>query len=284
MNSRRWRLPKRVFIPLVVFVLVATGVMLWQFYQAEITRQELELLRSLRSEPEMVEIPAGKFWMGSPDKEAGRDSDEGPLREVTIKRFLLGKYEVTFAEYDKFVEATFGEKPPAEEWGRGKRPVINVSWEMAVSYAKWLSKLTGKRYRLPTEAEWEYAARAGTTTAFSFKGDTSKLGEYAWYRENSDGKTHPVGQKKPNAWGLYDMHGNVWEWVEDDWHGNYEGAPTDGTAWIDESRGAYRVVRGGSWDDAAHLCRSARRSDYRPDARYGNVVGFRLSRSVALGP
>ena len=161
--------------------------------------------------------------------------------------------------------------------------MINVTWYDAVNYAVWLSRLTGKRYRLPTEAEWEYAARAGTTTAFSFKGDTSKLGEYGWYDDNSEDKTQPVGQRKPNAWGLYDMHGNVWEWVADDWHENYDKAPTDGRVWIDKPRGADRVFRGGGWFSGAHYCRSASRDYDRPDDRY-NVVGFRLSRSVALDP
>jgi formylglycine-generating enzyme required for sulfatase activity len=281
MNSRRWRLPKRVFIPLVVFVLVVTGVMLWQSYQAQITRQELNRLRIL---PEMVSIPAGKFWMGSPDNEVDRYDSEGPLRKVTIKRFLIGKHEVTFAEYDKFVEATARQLPPDEGWGRGKHPVINVTWEDAVGYTKWLSRLTGKDYRLPTEAEWEYAARAGKPTAFSFGDNISKLGEYAWYKENSEEKTHPVCQKKPNAWGLYDMHGNVWEWVEDDWHDNYEGAPTDGKPWIYEStRGASRVIRGGSWGGPARYCRSAIRLGGEPGGRDASL-GFRLARSVALDP
>ena len=161
--------------------------------------------------------------------------------------------------------------------------MINVTWYDAVNYAVWLSRLTGKRYRLPTEAEWEYAARAGTTTAFSFKGDTSKLGEYGWYYDNSEDKTQPVGQRKPNAWGLYDMHGNVWEWVADDWHENYDKAPTDGRVWIDKPRGADRVLRGGSWSFGARDCRSAARRHYGPGYRL-SALGFRLSRSVALDP
>jgi formylglycine-generating enzyme required for sulfatase activity len=286
MNSRRWRLPKYVLIPLVVFVLIATGVMLWQIRQAESARaeakkaqQELERLRIL---PEMVEIPAGTFMIGSPDKEVGRGSHEGPRREVTIKPFLIGKYEVTFDEYAKFAKATLRQLPDDEGWDRGKRPVINVSWEDAVNYAVWLSRLTGERYRLPTEAEWEYAARANTTTAFSFGDDIGKLNEYAWYSDNSEGKTHPVGKKKPNAWGLYDMHGNVWEWVADDWHDNYREAPHDGRAWVDDPRGAYRVMRGGSWDYGAQGCRAAGRFYDRPSYRYDDF-GFRLAKSVALG-
>ena len=126
-----------------------------------------------------------------------------------------------------------------------------------------------KDYRLPSEAEWEYACRAGSETEFCFGDDAKRLGEFAWYSENSESKTHPVGEKKPNAWGLYDMHGNVWEWVEDDWHDSYEGAPDDGSAWIDKPRGSDRVVRGGSWGDVARYCRSAVRSGYAPVDRFG---------------
>jgi len=138
------------------------------------------------------------------------------------------------------------------------------------------------RYRLPTEAEWEYAARAGTETVYSFGDDISKLHEYAWYRDNSEGKTHPVGQNKPNAWGLYDMHGNVFEWVEDDWHDSYKGAPDDGEAWVDNPRGEYRVFRGGGWGSYAHGCRSAIRAYLTPINSFFRV-GFRLARSIAPG-
>jgi formylglycine-generating enzyme required for sulfatase activity len=138
------------------------------------------------------------------------------------------------------------------------------------------------KYRLPSEAEWEYACRAGTTTEFSFGDDVSDLGEYAWYGDNSDDRIHPVATKKPNPWGLYDMHGHVLEWVEDDWHFGYNGAPNDGSAWIDKPRGANRVMRGGSWNNDARYCRPACRDLNAPyDRSYR--FGFRLSRSVALG-
>jgi formylglycine-generating enzyme required for sulfatase activity len=143
--------------------------------------------------------------------------------------------------------------------------------------------VTGKLYRLPTEAEWEYAARAGTTTTYSFGDDISKLNEHAWFSGNSEGKTHPVGQKKTNPRDLFDMHGNVWEWVEDDWHGNYKGAWDDGRAWVDDPRGAVRVIRGGSWSNDARRCRAAFRFYDPPGIRYYSL-GFRLARSVALGP
>jgi len=161
--------------------------------------------------PKMVWIKAGSFQMGSND---GRDNEK-PVHEVYVDKFAMGQTEVTFAEYDKFAIATSREKPKDRGWGRDKRPVINVSWHDAVAYAKWLSEQTGHTYRLPTEAEWEYAARAGTTTPYSF-GDDDSLDDYAWYGENwNTGSTHPVGEKKPNPWGLYDVHGNVWEWCFD---------------------------------------------------------------------
>jgi formylglycine-generating enzyme required for sulfatase activity len=132
-------------------------------------------------------------------------------------------------------------------------------------------------YRLPTEAEWEYAARAGTTTLFSFGDDEKKLTDYAWFRSNSDSKKQHVGTKKPNSWGLYDMHGNVWEWVEDDWHKNYHGAPTDERAWIDKPRGTGRVIRGGGFGHAAYDCRSAIRLRDSPND-HDLTIGFRLAR------
>ena len=162
-------------------------------------------------------------------------------------------------------------------------PVVRVSWYDIQEFIKKLNDMEGTdRYRLPTEAEWEYVVRDGTTTEFSFGEDAGKLGEYAWFKKNSNKKKHPVGTRKANSWGLYDMHGNVWEWMEDDYHFNYRKAPADGTAWIDYPRGAYRVIRGGSWDDDARYCRSVTRGYNTPDYRYTNI-GFRLARSVTLG-
>jgi formylglycine-generating enzyme required for sulfatase activity len=159
-----------------------------------------------------------------------------------------------------------------------------VSWYEAQRFIEKLNQVEKtKAYRLPSEAEWEYACRAGSETEFCFGDDAKRLGEFAWYWENSEKKTHPVGKKKPNAWGLYDMHGNVWEWVEDDWHDSYEGAPDDGNAWVYNARGSSRVVRGGRWSFIAWLCRSAARFFIAPGG-IGNDVGFRLFRSVALGP
>ena len=234
--------------------------------------------------PEMIILAAGSFLMGSPESEKYRRKSEGPQYRVSVSQpFALSVNEITFAEYDTFTNSTERPRPDDRGWGRGDRPVINVSWEDATAYARWLSEQTGQHYRLPTEAEWEYAVRAGSTTAYSFSDDSSRLDEYAWFDSNSGEKTHSVGKKKPNAWGLKDMHGNVWEWVEDDWHDDYKGAPDDGRPRIEEDRGAYRVIRGGGWGNETLRCRSAIRNGTSSDVRSG-VLGFRLSRSVSLGP
>ena len=217
--------------------------------------------------PEMVVVPAGSFTMGSPAPE-----DEGPQHRVTISQpFAVGKYEVTFSEWDACVSAggCNGYRPGDEGWGRGSRPVIEVSWEDAKSYVAWLSRRTGQRYRLLTEAEWEYAARAKTRTGYSW-GDRIGRNRANCYgcgsRRDSQG-TAPAGSFPANGFGLHDMHGNVWEWVEDCWHKSYAGAPSDGSAWVAGGDCSVRVLRGGSWDDAPGFLRSA--------GRGGNVAGFR---------
>jgi formylglycine-generating enzyme required for sulfatase activity len=227
---------------------------------------------------EFVYILPGGFHLGSPEEKPDRNSDKTAKMSVLANVYLLQTTQVTQKQW----EAVMGNNPSHFK-GNVDRPVETVSWDDAQEFIKKLNEIEGTdKYRLPTEAEWENACRAGTTTDFFFGNDESKLGEYAWYGDNSEIKTHPVGQKKPNAWGLYDMHGNIWEWVEDDYHENYEGAPTDGRAWIDEPRGAYRVIRGGSWSSGARSCRAANRYGYRPGMRRNNL-GFRLARSVALG-
>lgn len=273
------------FLALVVLVVGILGVDIW-LRSKEMNWNVLQIYAraqvGLYDGPTMVEIPGGTFQMGSPDSYSDARNDEFPQHIVTIKSFLMGKFEVTFDEFSAFV-LDGGILPNDSGFGRGLHPVINVSWEYAQTYVDWLSKVTGKSFRLPTEAEWEYAARAGTETAFSFGNDPSKLGEYAWYSNNSGNKTYPVGQKKRNAWGLFDMYGNVWEWVEDDRHDSYNGAPDDGRAWIDEPRGYFRVIRGGGLGEDAGRCRSAIRyygAPYSRDPR----IGFRLSRAVDLGP
>jgi formylglycine-generating enzyme required for sulfatase activity len=219
---------------------------------------------------EFVTIPAGEFEMGSPSDEEGRFENEGLVHPVNIKKaFHMCRYEVTQKQW----RAIMGDNP--SYFTGDDLPVEWVSWDGVQEFIKKLNEKEGTdKYRLPSEAEWEYACRAGTTTRYSFGDSKSKLGDYAWYTDNSDKKTHPVGQKKPNSWGLYDMHGNVWEWVQDRWHSNYDGAPADGSAW--EGDDANRVIRGGGWlDYAAGYCRSAFRSHGSLRGR-GNAIGFRI--------
>jgi formylglycine-generating enzyme required for sulfatase activity len=211
-------------------------------------------------------IPAGEFFMGS--EESG---DEKPVRKVKItSAFYLGTYPVTQREW----KAVMGGDNPSE-FKSDDLPVETVSWNDVQEFIKKLNEKEGTdKYRLPSEAEWEYACRAGTTTRYSFGDDGSKLGDYAWYSDNSGGETHPVGQKKPNPYGLHDMHGNVWEWVQDTWHESYDGAPTDGSAW-ESGDSAHRVIRGGSWRYRARYCRSAYRDHDDPLNRDFDL-GFRL--------
>ena len=225
-------------------------------------------------EPEMIEVPAGTFLMGAKEDEPNAESNEKPQREVTMELFWIGKYEVTFDEYDLFVNVTGRVRVGDQGWGRGKQPVINVSWEDAVAYARWLSNETGRNYCLPTEAEWEYAARAGSTTAHSFGDDPAQLGEYAWYLDNAKSQTHPVGLKKPNAWGLYDMHGNVWEWTCSEYRDPYDGSERRCAS----GGGEKRVLRGGSWINDGRNLRSAQRNANDPGNRNDNL-GFRLARA-----
>ncbi|MGE0128339.1 MAG: SUMF1/EgtB/PvdO family nonheme iron enzyme [Blastocatellales bacterium] len=218
---------------------------------------------------EMVRVPAGSFTMGSPDSESDRSPDEGPQHNVTVPRFYIGKHEVTQAQW----KAVMGNNPSRFQGG-DNLPVEQVSWNDAKEFCLKLKQMTGKEYRLPSEAEWEYAARAGTTGAYA-----GNLDSMAWYSNNSDSKTHPVGQKQPNAFGLFDMHGNVWEWCEDVWHNRYGeqhgNPPADGSAWLSGGDSRYRVLRGGSWFVRSIYCRSAYRGGNEPDTRI-NYDGFRV--------
>jgi formylglycine-generating enzyme required for sulfatase activity len=290
---------------------------------------------------EFVLIPAGKFKMGSPESEQFRDDKEGPQHDVILgKPFYMGKYEVTQEQYEKT------NKSNPSEFRGARNPVENVSWDDAQAFCKKVSQKTGRSVRLPSEAEWEYACRAGSTTPIhpprecrtntplteeqrcrvaelvprlgndeyavrdkamreliamgkgvlpvldGIKADnleiqdrlaavrsafqpSKDLGGVAWYKENSEAKTHPVGEKVPNEFGLYDMLGNVWELCEDEWHDNYAGAPADGRAWVEKPRGDGRVLRGGSWDYVAAGCRSAFRLNGAPEG-LGNYRGFRV--------
>ena len=237
--------------------------------------------------PKMVVVPAGSFMMGSPPSEFGRSDDEGPQRRVTIPRaFAVGKFEVTFAEWDACITAGGCKHPPKNSWGRGRRPVINVTWGDAKIYVSWLSRKTGKAYRLLSEAEWEYAARAGTMTPFStgwtITTDQANFDGTKTYNGSRKGvyrkQTTAVGMFSANGFGLQDMHGNVWEWVEDCYHKNHTGAPTDGSSWISGNCNS-RVFRGGSWYDNPWHLRSANRNKIYTEFR-NSFVGFRVARTL----
>ena len=244
--------------------------------------------------PEMVVVPAGSFMMGSPASEEGRRDDEGPVRRVTIAElFAVGVHEVTFGEWDACVSAggCDGYRPDDRGWGRGNRPVIRVNWDDARAYVDWLSGETGESYRLLSESEWEYAARSGTSTARYWGESESGQCRYAngadastdfdWRTGCDDGysRTAPVGSFAANVFGLHDMSGNVFEWVEDCWNGSYSGAPRDGSAWESGNCSA-RVLRGGSWFDYPRDLRSAVRFRLETGGR-GSVIGFRVARTLA---
>ncbi|MCP4937067.1 MAG: formylglycine-generating enzyme family protein [bacterium] len=233
----------------------------------------------------MITIPAGSFMMGS--KAGEGDDDEhgangGQLKVSIAKPFAVSKFEVTFDQWDACL-AQGGCKNTASysSWGRGDRPVINVSWHGAKNYVKWLSELTRQNYRLLSEAEWEYVARAGSQTIYAWGDEIGKK------KANCDGcgsqwggqKTAPVGSFGANKFGLHDMHGNVWEWVEDCYQNSYKGAPTDGSARAAKTCDD-RVLRGGSWNDNPRVLRSANRYRFRPVDRV-NVIGFRVARSLS---
>ena len=226
---------------------------------------------------EMVKIPAGSFIMGSPQTEAGRRNSESPQHDVNVPEFFMGKYPVTQAQWG----AVMGNNPSG--FKGANRPVERVNWYEATEFCHKLSQITSKKYSLPSESQWEYTCRAGTTTPFYFgETITSELvnydGNYT-YADAPKGKyrkqTTDVGIFPPNAFGLYDMHGNVWEWCADDWHPNYEGAPTDGSAWLDGNEN-YSPLRGGSWNNGPYLCRSAIRSSNNRRDSHDLNIGFRI--------
>jgi formylglycine-generating enzyme required for sulfatase activity len=239
---------------------------------------------------EFVLIPSGSFLMGSPDTDEDANRDEKPQHRVTIsKQFYLGRYEVTQAQWEAVMGShpftsprsnSFYHLPGMAERLRKPNNPATVSWNDAQEFIERLNRKEGHaKYRLPTEAEWEYAARAGTTTSYSFGADAKNLARYAWFGEDFEtGSTHAVGQKKPNPWGLYDMHGNVWEWTED-WYGEqyYGESPAEYPVGPDSGMG--RVVRGGSWHTTGNGWRSASRRHYLTDYR-GISVGFRIAYSV----
>ena len=260
-----------------------------QAMQAEAVPEPGSEFRDCQQCPLVVVVPAGSYQMGSPGSEEARDDDEGPRHRVTIaKPFAVGVYAVTFAEWDACVTAggCGGYRPDDEGWGRGGRPVINVSWDDTREYARWLSQHTGERYRLLSEAEWEYVARAGTTTPFHIgstisTGQANYNGNYT-YGGGSKGtyraRTVPVGTFAPNGFGLYEVHGNVWEWTQDCWNDSYVGAPADGSAW-EQGQCGRRVLRGGSWLYPPRYLRSAIRLGSGSGNR-DDDLGFRVARTL----
>ncbi len=286
---------KRCLLIAVLGLWIGMMSPLWALDEVPLPKEAVagETVKDCALCPEMVGIPAGTFQMGSNDG----SNNEKPVHTVNVKAFYMSKYETTIAEYLACVQDG-GCKPP--EWlesgnkynihtgsddyykragmseNNKNHPITGVSWNDAKTYEVWLSKKTGKEYRLPTEAQWEYACRAGSVGKYSFGNDKSQLGNYGWYGDNSGKTTHPVGGKKPNAWGLYDMHGNVWEWLEDEYHDSYSGAPVDGSAWLSGGSNA-RLGRGGSWsfDDSWLLC-AVRAGGGTTGG--GSHLGLRLSR------
>ncbi len=238
---------------------------------------DLQIIMLPRDVPlEMLWIPPGHFMMGRYPGEQDSLDSEMPQHEVTIAEgFWIGKYEITQAQW----KAVMGNNP--SDFKGDNRPVEQVSWNDICSSDGYLEKLNevnaGHKFRLPSEAEWEYAYRAGTTTRFYWGDDPdyTEINDYAWNADNSDEKIHDVGLKLPNAWGLHDMAGNAWEWCEDYWHINYDGAPNDGSAWVDNPWDMLRLLRGGSWRGNPSRCRAANHGDFDPDGR-DRSIGFRV--------
>jgi formylglycine-generating enzyme required for sulfatase activity len=282
MNFRKWALSDTLLVGAIVVAqsLVDSPVGAAAATPAAYT----ETIPNTQITFDMVPIPAGTFTMGSPDNEADRGADEGPQHKVTLPAFYMAAKEVTWSEYDEFAfsldlqrkrklgltgpkdagDAISRPTPPYadESWGWGKeaQQVIGVTQYAASRYCEWLSARTGKKYRLPTEAEWEYAARAGTTTAYSFGDDAATLGDYAWFKDNAGEQPHVGGGKKPNAFGLFDVHGNVAEWTADKYDAAYYSQSAATSPFNDPAKELYpHAVRGGSWDDEPAKLRSAAR-------------------------
>ena len=253
--------------------------------------------RDCASCPPMIVVPPGKFVMGSPPTESGRVDNEEPTHAVTIgSAFAIGKYEITFDEWDACAADRACPRADDSGFGRGRRPVINMSYDSAMKYVAWLSDKTKKQYRLPSEAEWEYAARAGSTESRFWGKSADQACQYAnvfnpktkeKYKDSDRGafacedgfmETAPVGSFKPNAFGLYDMLGNAWEWVGDCWNGTYAGAPADGSVWA-AGDCTKRVLRGGGWYFGPRNVRAAKRLKNWA-TRSGHDLGFRVARSL----
>lgn len=291
---------KRLLVCFTIILFVAS----WLYAEDTLDKSPLdgpgERVTVKSIEYDMVWIPPGTFQMGSPSSEPGRNDDEQQHTVTLTNGFYMGVTEVTLGQWRAFVKETrYKTEAEKDRWAyvfdgktwvlkkgtswkkpgfaqKEDHPVTCISWNDAQEFVKWVNKKEGVDiYRLPTEAEWEYASRAGSTTAYSFGNDAGSLGEYAWYDKNSGGKTHPVAQKQPNAWGLHDIHGNVFEWCSDLYGDYQEGSVTDP---IGASTGSKRLKRGGGWYYEANFCRSAARSGYNPSSRYSSL-GFRLART-----
>ena len=234
-----------------------------------------DVLTETRINMDFVYVAPGQFLMGSPEQEANRYDDEKQHPVKIQQGFWIGKYEVTFEQYKNFSRGTKYPLPKDNLWGKDQRPVMNVNWHEATAFAEWLSNQTGHKYRLPTEAEWEYVARAGTTTAYSFGDNPNDLSAYAWNGEATGRKTHPVGLKKPNPWGLHDIHGNVWEWTSSEYAEGYDGKELVPGKFNSKAQRA--VARGGSWYFYPKSLRSADRRLFPLDFRR-TYIGFRLVR------
>lgn len=226
--------------------------------------------------PEMVRIPGGTFRMG--DETGDGNPDERPVHEVRVPAFSMSRYEISFDEWDACARAGACADIWDQDWGRSRQPLINVSWNEAQAYVRWLSRKTGRSYRLPSEAEWEYAARAGGTAQYPWGAEVVPGLAICWSHCGTDAdQPAPVGSTRPNAFGLYDMHGNVWEWVEDCSNPDYGGAPRDGSAWEEGDCGS-RMARGGGWRNFSSDMRSAIRFALPPNIQY-TVLGLRIVRA-----
>jgi formylglycine-generating enzyme required for sulfatase activity len=276
--SRRGEALTWIVVIVVVLCIAGGGLLYWQHRRAHDRQPKLDGPTAVLDlgkgvKVELVKINPGEFTMGSPSTEPDHDLSEEPQHKVTIaKAFYIGKFEVTQAQWGVI-------RGNQSEFKGDSFPADGISWGDANNWCKEMSQKLKVKMRLPTEAEWEYACRAGTATPFAF--GTELKPDQANFKPTNVGKTSTVGSYKPNAWGLYDMHGNVWEWCQDTLQPDYTGAPADGSAWVDEKENKYnRVRRGGSWQETAANCRSAVRfgspgDEKTPDMR-NNQVGFRV--------